>query len=107
MRPKKPRLVNCRPGKRHFIPKDKKKPVSSVYLSMDELEAIRLANLEELDQNQIAKQMAVHRSTISRILASAHKKIADALVHLKEIKVEAGCCTFVKNSRGKYAKNCS
>ena len=36
----------------------------------------------------------VHRSTISRILKSARKKIADALVNVKAIRIEGGSCTF-------------
>ena len=61
-------------------------------LTLDEYEAVRLADLEGLEQEQIAKRMRVHRSTISRIIDSAHKKIADALVNIKAIRIEGGCC---------------
>ncbi len=67
-----------------------------VQLSLDEFEAVRLCDLEGYEQVDIAKQMQVHRSTVSRILASGRKKIADALTNLKAIKVEGGCCEFVK-----------
>jgi predicted DNA-binding protein (UPF0251 family) len=63
-----------------------------VYLSLDEFEAIRLACLEELDQADAAGLMKISRSTFSRILASAHKKIADGLVNIKVIRIEGGCC---------------
>jgi len=61
-------------------------------MTIDEFEAIRLAHLEGFDQEKIAKMMKVHRSTVSRILDSANKKIADALVNIKAIKIEGGCC---------------
>ena len=63
-------------------------------LTLDEFEAIRLLDLKGYDQNRVAEMMRVHRSTVSRILGSARAKIADALVHVKAIKVEGGCCQF-------------
>ena len=68
--------------------------LEGVTLAIDEFEAIRLADLEGLPQGEVAKQMKVHRSTVSRIIASAHQKIADALVNVKAVKIEGGCCTF-------------
>jgi len=68
-------------------------------MTLDEFEAIRLSHLEKLDQEKVAKMMKVHRSTISRILDSAHKKIADALVNIKAIRIEGGCCKIIGNKR--------
>ena len=97
MRPKKIRWVRCSPGERCFRPKGKSsRKLEGVVLSLDEIEAIRLADLEELGQEAVAKRMRVHRSTISRILASAHKKIGEALVYCKTIKVEGGCCRVIQ-----------
>jgi uncharacterized protein len=93
MRPKKTRWVKCEPGARCFRPECVSgKPLEGVSLTIDELEAIRLIDLEGLNQDKAAKSMRVHRSTVSRILASAHKRIADALVNIKAIKIEGGCC---------------
>ncbi|MBU2474048.1 MAG: DUF134 domain-containing protein [Candidatus Omnitrophica bacterium] len=93
MRPKKTRWVKCEPGERCFRPKCKKNTkLEGVVLTIDEFEAIRLADLEGLTQDQVAKQMKVHRSTVSRIIASVHKKIADAFVNIKAVKIEGGCC---------------
>ena len=64
-------------------------------LTLDEFEVVRLCDLQKLEQAAVAKKMRVHRSTISRILTSARTKIADALVHVKTIKVAGGCCKFV------------
>jgi predicted DNA-binding protein (UPF0251 family) len=68
------------------------KKLEGVSVTIDEFEAMRLSHLEGLTQEQASKRMKVHRSTISRILESAHKKIADALVNIKAIKIEGGCC---------------
>jgi len=69
-----------------------------VVLTLDEFEALRLCDLQGLEQQAIALKMKVHRSTISRILASARAKITDALVNLKAIKIEGGCCKTRKTS---------
>jgi predicted DNA-binding protein (UPF0251 family) len=45
--------------------------------------------------------MGVHRSTISRILDSANYKIADALVNIKAIKIEGGCCEIIESKKNK------
>ena len=93
MRPKKTRWVKCEPGERCFSPKYKPlNKLDGVNLTIDEFEAMRLADLEGLTQVEVAKQMRVHRSTVSRIIASAHKKIAGAFVNIKAIKIEGGCC---------------
>ena len=68
-------------------------------MSLDEFEAIRLACLEELDQVDAAELMKISRSTFSRILSSAHKKIADGLVNIKAIRIEGGCCKVGGRSR--------
>jgi len=61
-------------------------------MTLDEFEAIRLADHESLKQEDAAKRMRVSRPTFSRILSSAHRKIGDALVNVKAIKIEGGCC---------------
>ena len=97
MRPKKTRWVTCEPGERCFRPKCKPEgELKGVVLSLDEFEVLRLSDLVCHDQAKIAKQMRLHQSTISRILDSAHKKVADALVNIKAIKIEGGCCQVIK-----------
>lgn len=97
MRPKKTRWVKCSPKERCFRPKCKTlAKLEGVVLTIDELEVLRLSHLEEWEQNKIAKGMKIHRSTVSRILSSAHQKVTDALVNIKAIKVEGGCCEIVR-----------
>ena len=102
MRPKKTRWVRCEPGERCFRPQCKSgQGLEGVILSLDEFEALRLSHLEGYDQEKIAGQMKIHQSTISRILNAAHRKVTDALVNIKAIKIEKGCCRVI---RGKGAK---
>jgi len=61
-----------------------------VILNFDELEALRLAELEDLDQESAAKKMKISRITFQRILHRAHKKIAESLIFGKAIKIEGG-----------------
>lgn len=61
-----------------------------ITLTVDELEAIRLTDLEGFYQEQAAEKMNVSRQTLGRILESAHKKIADALVNGKALSIEGG-----------------
>lgn len=97
MRPKKTRWVECKPGQRCFRPRFiSQEKLKGVNLSIDEFEAIRLADLETLTQQQISKRMKVHRSTVSRILESGRRKVADALVNIKSIRIEGGCCKFIE-----------
>lgn len=59
-------------------------------LTLDELEAVRLADLEELYQEEAASRMGVSRQTFGNIIRSAHGKIADALVNAKLLKIFGG-----------------
>lgn len=95
MRPKKTRWVKCLPGERCFRPKCKPlNKLEGVVLSIDEFEAMRLACLEEMKQRDAAKLMKISRPTFSRIVSSACKKVADALVNVKAIRIEGGCCSI-------------
>ena len=95
MRPKKTRFVECHPGERCFKPRCKPgKRLEGVTVTMDELEAIRLADFKCMRQEDAAKRMGISRPTFSRIIESGRRKIADGLVNIKCIKVEGGCCTF-------------
>lgn len=64
--------------------------LEEVLLTLDELEALRLADLNGLYQEKAAQKMAISRSAFARILESARKKVADALVHGKCLRLEGG-----------------
>ena len=61
-----------------------------VELTTEEMEALRLKNVKGLDQEQAAKEMNTSQSTFQRILSSAYKKISDALINGKAIKIICG-----------------
>jgi predicted DNA-binding protein (UPF0251 family) len=69
-----------------------------IALTVDELEAVRLADLQGLYQEQAAEQMNVSRQTFGRIIESAHKKIADVLVNGKALSIEGGIVEFDTNT---------
>lgn len=100
MRPKKIRWIKCLPGERCFRPICKPlNKVKSVCLTLDEFEAIRLADLEGLKQVDAAKRLKISRPTFSRIISAARNRIADGLVNIKAIRIEGGCCEIVKKGR--------
>ncbi|MBZ9572865.1 DUF134 domain-containing protein [Patescibacteria group bacterium] len=88
-RPIKPRKVLFDPNVTYFKPRAV--PLSmleEVNLDADELEALRLCDLENLDQAEAAKKMKISQSTLQRILASARKKVSQALIEGKAIKIK-------------------
>jgi predicted DNA-binding protein (UPF0251 family) len=92
------------PGERCFRPNcAPEKTLEGVVLSIDEFEAMRLACLDEMKQADAAKLMNVSRPTFSRIVTSACKKVADALVNIKAIKIEGGCCAVGGKKRVRAA----
>ena len=64
------------------------KKLDVIFLSKEELEALRLKNVKDLDQNEAAQKMNTSQSTFQRILSSAYKKVSEALVKGKAIKID-------------------
>lgn len=90
-RPPKCRRVAFLPGVTYFKPSGiPLATLEEVRLSVEEAEAIRLKDLEGLEQEQGAEKMSVSRPTFQRVLAAARKKIADALLNGKAIRIEGG-----------------
>ncbi|MFH1371419.1 MAG: DUF134 domain-containing protein [Planctomycetota bacterium] len=90
-RPFKCRRVCGNPAADYFKPRGV--PVSvlqEVCLTLDEFEAIRLADIEGLYQEDAAGKMKISRQTFGNIIESAHKKIADVIVNGKALKIEGG-----------------
>ena len=96
-----PRNRKCRrvcrePQNRVFLPE--KENNTAVMLDVEGLEAVRLCDLEEMDQDSAAERMNVSRGTFQRILYDARKKIAEAVVCGKKLMIEGGnyevtCCS--------------
>ena len=65
----------------------KRRELERVYLQEDEMEALRLADFEGLYQQECAQMMGISRTTFSRLVESARKKVADALLHTKALNI--------------------
>ena len=89
-RPKKYRIVRLDPKISQFSPRGKPGRPNEVDLSMDQFEAIRLADHMGLPQKEAAKSMHISQQTFSRILKRARRSIASALVNGNTIKIQGG-----------------
>jgi predicted DNA-binding protein (UPF0251 family) len=90
-RPCKCRRIGLTPDVVYFKPRGI--PLCSleeVCLSLDEVEAIRLADMQGLYQEQAAKKMNISRQTFGNIINVAHKKIADAIINGKALQIIGG-----------------
>lgn len=92
-RPKKPRFVSQYPFLNLFGPLQSD-PTGEVQLSLEEMEAIRLSDFENLDQETAAGLMQVSRQTYGRILSQARRTVAEALVTGKLISIGGGTYQF-------------
>lgn len=87
-RPPKCRQINCCPAASYYKPAGiPLRDLEEIVLKMDELEAMRLTDLEGLYQQEAAERMGVSRQTIGNIINSAHAKIADALLNGKALRI--------------------
>ena len=90
-RPPKCRRVAFLPNVTYFKPAGiSLRALEEVQLSVEEAEAIRLKDLECLEQEEGAERMNISRPTFQRVLASARQKVADALINGKAIRIEGG-----------------
>jgi predicted DNA-binding protein (UPF0251 family) len=90
-RPPKCRRVAFLPEATYFKPAGiPLRALTEVRLSVEEAEAIRLKDLEGLEQEPSAQKMNISRPTFQRVLTSARQKMADALLNGKAIRIEGG-----------------
>lgn len=90
-RPRKQKRVCLMPEINAFGPiNDFDNVKEYVYLTVEEYEIIRLMDFKGLNQEESATVMDVARSTIQRIYNGARKKMADALVNGKVLKIQGG-----------------
>lgn len=88
-RRRKSRIIDADHSKVCFKPCGiKAVDLEKVIVYEDEMEAIRLADLESMYQQECSEKMGISRTTFSRLVESARKKIADALLNQKAIRVK-------------------
>ncbi|HLE12785.1 MAG: hypothetical protein A2504_09465 [Bdellovibrionales bacterium RIFOXYD12_FULL_39_22] len=89
MRPKKHRHTCCKINANYFKPRgvsmDK---LSEIVLHADEIEALRLAHLNDMYQEEAAVEMKISRQTFGRILNSAYRKITEAIIDGKALRLD-------------------
>jgi len=104
-RPVKCRWVSYQPEVNFFKPAGiPMRELETTTLSLDEVEAIRLADYEGLYQEEAAERMKISRQTFGNIVSSARRKIADAVINGKAIRIEGGVVNFFK--KGFICKRC-
>jgi len=90
-RPRKHRKICCRPHANYFKPRGiSLTRLEEIALTMEELEAVRLADLKGMYQEEAADCMNISRQTFGNIINAAHQKIADCLLNSKALKIETG-----------------
>ena len=95
-RPRLCRRVSFQPNITYFKPAGVRMvELEESILTVDEVEAVRLKDLEGLDQEEAAKRMNISQPTFHRLVLVARKKIADAIINGKAIRVEGGNFKFV------------
>ena len=89
-RPRKCRRVCHYPETPAFIPVDNSEGKAAVILTVDEYETIRLIDKEELSQEQCSEYMKIARTTVQQIYTTARRKLAEALVAGRPLRIEGG-----------------
>lgn len=106
-RPQKDRFVTCDPTVSYFKPRGVPlREMEEVRLTIDQMEALRLADLEGLCQEDAGKQMGVSRATFGRIIQRARQIVAEALINGKAILLEGGNYQVKQDGRQFVCRNC-
>ena len=88
-RPCMKRKVRFNPEVTYFKPAGiPLKELQEVILTKEEIESLRLINILELSQTEAAKKMEVSQPTFNRILKESRKKVSEAIIEGKAIKIE-------------------
>jgi len=102
-RPRICRRVHFQPNITYFKPAGVRLiHLDESVISVDELEAVRLKDLLQLDQEIAAKKMNISQPTFHRLVTSARKKIADAIINGKAIRIEGGNFKMVELPKRKF-----
>ena len=107
-RPRKDRLVAFNPEISYFKPRGiPMVDLSEVCITVDEREALRLADLDGLSHEESGQCMGVSRATFGRILHNARRIVADALINGKAIRIEGGNYKMIEETRRFACRHCS
>jgi len=97
-RPQKERKVHKPPIYTRFKPTGiAAKGLKQITLSLDEYEAIRLADYFGMSQEEASEEMEISRPTFTRLIETARKKMSDFLINGKVLNLEGGNIHFKNN----------
>ena len=107
VRPQKDRIVSFNPEISYFKPRGIPMiDLEEVRLTVDEREAVRLADLLGMSHEEAGRTMGVSRATFGRIVQKARKVIADALINGKAINIGGGNYKIVDEKRIFVCSDC-
>ncbi len=87
-RPREIRKINFFPEVTYFKPRGVPlRDIKIIELTVEEVEALRLKNIKQYNQNQCALKMKTSQSTFQRIITSAHQKLSKAIIEGSAIKI--------------------
>ena len=103
-RPCKRRRICAMPRNNSFAPmgngERNEKPEKRIIMSLDEYEAVRLIDLEDLSQEDCARQMGIARTTAQAVYNSARRKLAECLTEGLELRIEGGQYVLCQEAAG-------
>jgi uncharacterized protein len=107
-RPRKDRIVAYNPDVSYFKPRGiPMVDLDEVLLTVDEREAIRLADLLGYSHEDAGDRMGVSRATFGRIIQKARQQVADALINGKAINIEGGNYRLIMDRRLFLCQDCN
>jgi len=89
-RPRKLKIIQEQPRTDHFSPRGRPGRPDEIVVSLEEYEAMRLQDYQGMQQKQAALMMGISQQSFSRIVRDARRKVSDALVNAKIIRIEGG-----------------
>ncbi|MGC8497444.1 MAG: DUF134 domain-containing protein [Thermoplasmata archaeon] len=97
-RPRRFRQVNRLPDTDYFVPANMSRyDAKEIVISVEEYEAIRLKDLMQMDQTEAAALMGISQTTFHRLLSEARRKVAEAIVNGKAIRIYGGTYKMKNN----------
>ena len=98
-RPEKDRNVFAPPVYKSFKPTGVRKALlATLLMSLDEYEALRLADYDGLEHSEAADKMSISRPTFTRLVARARQKMAEFIIEGKNLNIEGGAIHFSQNN---------
>jgi len=105
VRPTRTRRIFFQPDVTYFKPAGiPMSDLKETILGFDELEAVRLIDSERMEQHKAGEKMKVSQSTLSRLLRTGRKKLADAIVNGQAIKIQGGNFKIVKPTKKVFGR---